>query len=624
MDAPQSNSPDVTIQPRYKDFSAPVPDRVADLLARMNLEEKIGQMTQVEKNSIFPGDVARYFIGSILSGGGGYPPENTPIGWKKMTGDYQEKALHTRLSIPILYAVDAVHGHGNLYGAVLFPHNIGLGATRDPELVYRTGRATAEELAITGVHWNFFPTVAVPQDIRWGRTYESYSENTELVSALAVAYVKGLQGDGLDTSATVLATSKHFVGDGATTWGSSTTKFYFGGVWTGPGEPPTVEFKIDSGDVQVDETTLRAIHLVPYIATIAAGVQIVMASFSSLAGVKMHGNKYMLTDVLKGELGFQGFVVTDWGGIDWLSPDYYQAVVTGINAGIDMVMVPQDYLRFISTLREAVENGDISLERVNDAVRRILTVKFKHGLFEKPFADPALFSMVDFDEHRKLAREAVAKSLVLLKNEGQTLPLSKSLPLIFIAGEGADDVGLQCGGWTIEWQGGRGEITPGTTILEAVKATVSPGAMVEYDPEGTFDQLIDESGNPIIAEAGIVVVGETPYAEGFGDEADLSLSSADQALIERIRQRSKKLVVVMLSGRPMIVTDQLPLMDAFVAAWLPGTEGQGVADVLYGDVPFTGKLPYAWPRNMDQVPSSSASKDTDEANPLFPYGYGLP
>jgi beta-glucosidase len=598
--------------------SKQVARRIADLLSQMTLEEKIGQMTQVEKNSLGPLDVARYFIGSVMSGGGGYPPQNTPAGWVQMTGEFQEQALGTRLGIPILYGVDAVHGHSNLRGATIFPHSIGLGASREPDLVYRIARATAEELSATGVHWNFFPLVAVPQDIRWGRVYECFSENTGLVAAMAGAYIRGLQGDGMSAHPTVLPTAKHFVGDGGTAWGSSTIEFYFGGIWNAPGELPASRFRIDGGDTRIDETTLRRVHLVPYIEAIAAGASIVMASFSSWNGVKMHGNRYLLTEVLKLELGFKGFVVTDWGGLDQLSPDYYQAVVAGINAGIDMCMVPQDFLRFISAVKKGVESGDISGRRIDDAVRRILNVKLRSGLFERPFPDPGLLPTIGSDEHRRLAREAVAKSAVLLKNEDRTLPISKSLPRILVAGDGAHDIGLQCGGWTIEWQGGRGELTPGTTILEAIRGVVSPQTVVEYEPGGDFSSRSGERGRRELADVGIAVVGEGPYAEGFGDREDLSLSEVDRSLIERLRQSCRRLVVVLLSGRPLILTDQLPLVDALVAAWLPGTEGLGLADVLFGDVKFNGKLPFTWPRSMGQVPAGSSTGE-----PLFPFGFGL-
>jgi len=605
--------------PIYQDSSASISARVEDLLSRMTLAEKIGQMTLVEKNSLTPEAVASHFIGAVLSGGGGYPPENSPEGWFGMVRDFQEASLDTRLRIPLLYGIDAVHGHGNLHGAVIFPHNIGLGATRDADLVFRIGRATAEELAATGIRWNYAPTVAVPQDIRWGRTYEGFSEETSLVTTLGTAYLRGLQGD-FGTPLSVLGTPKHFAGDGATIWGTSTTVF-----------PPTpahgIEepraFVIDQGDTRLDEGMLRAIHLKPYIAAIQAGAQAIMASFSSWNGLKLHAHRYMLTEVLKDELGFSGFVVSDWGGIDQVSSDYYQAVVTSINAGIDMNMVPQDYVRFIRALTQAVERGDVPQARIDDAVRRILGVKFKLNLFEHPVADPKLLSLVGAPEHRALAREAVGKSLVLLKNENNALPLSKSLPLIFVAGRWADDIGLQCGGWTIEWLGKSGEITPGTTILEAVQASVSPETEVVFDPAGDFTRVVDEKGNPRIAEVGLVVVGESPYAEGFGDQADLSLTNSQIELITRMRQQTKKLIVILISGRPRLLTEQLPQMDALVAAWLPGTEGSGVTDALFGDIPFTGKLSYTWPRSADQIPFNTAGARVAGTEPLFPYGFGL-
>ncbi|HLE14938.1 MAG TPA: glycoside hydrolase family 3 N-terminal domain-containing protein [Anaerolineales bacterium] len=595
-----------------------IPERVAELLTRMTLEEKIGQMTQVEKNSLTPEAVKQFFIGSVLSGGGGYPANNTPAGWARMVSEFQEAALSTRLRIPLLYGVDAVHGHNNLFGAVMYPHNIGLGAACDSDLVYRIGRATAEELAATGIYWNFAPTVAVPQDIRWGRTYEGYGQDSHLVTRLAMAYIQGLQGERLSDPLSVLATPKHYLGDGGTIWGSSRRLFPIppGSSFAGPEN--LFEFKIDQGDTRLDEATLRAVHLAPYIAAVQAGAQVVMASFSSWNGVKLHAHHYLLTEVLKGELGFSGFVVSDWGGIDQVSGDYYQAVVAAVNAGVDMSMVPQDYERFISYLKRAVENGDILMERIDDAVRRILSVKVKAGLFERPLPDPGHLSLVGPIEHRWLAREAVARSLVLLKNEAQTLPLSKSTATILVGGRAADDIGLQCGGWTIEWLGKSGAITPGTTILSGVRTSVSPSTRLIYDPDGQFGELPDT-----VAEVGIAVLAEMPYAEGFGDRADLTLPVEDIQLIERMRLHCRRLVLILLSGRPLIITDQLPLIDAMVAAWLPGTEGQGVADVLFGDLPFTGKLSYNWPRSLDQVPINHPSPPGKEVEPLFPFGYGL-
>jgi len=585
--------------------------KINELLARMTLEEKIGQMTQVEKNSLTPEIVKRFFIGSVLSGGGGYPIENTLQGWVKMVSDFQEAALQTRLGIPLLYGVDAVHGHNNLSGAVIFPHNIGLGATRDEELVYRIGRATAEEMAATGVHWNFAPTIAVPQDLRWGRTYEGYAQNPQWAAKLGATYIRGLQGDRLDDPLSVLGTAKHYLGDGGTTWGTSRMLFPIPPGAPFEGENNVFAFTIDQGDTRVDEATLRATHLTPYIAAIQAGAQVVMASFSSWNGHKLHAHHYLLSEVLKGELGFEGFIVSDWAGIDQVSPDYHQAVVTSINAGVDMAMVPHDYERFISTLKQAVEQGEISPAHIDDAVGRILSVKFKAGLFERPLPDPEYLSLVGTAQHRQLAREAVAKSLVLLKNDEQTLPLSKNTPTILVAGRAADDIGLQCGGWTIEWLGKPGPITPGTTILSGIRAVLPHPDGVIYDQNGLFKQLGDQE-----AEIGIAVLAEMPYAEGFGDRADLTLPPEDVLLIQRLRPRCRRLVVILLSGRPLILTDQLPLVDALVAAWLPGTEGQGVTDVLFGDLPFTGKLSYNWPRNMQQIPLQGGM------DPLFPFGYG--
>ncbi|MFO7584177.1 MAG: glycoside hydrolase family 3 protein, partial [Anaerolineales bacterium] len=497
--------------PAYLDSSLPAEARALDLLARMSLEEKLGQMTQVEKNSIRPDDVARYYIGSILSGGGGYPSgNNTTEGWISMVDGFQAAALETPLGIPLIYGVDAVHGHNNLKGATIFPHNIGLGAADDPELVEKIARATAEEMLATGIPWNFAPVLAVVRDIRWGRTYEAFGEDTELVTRLGIAYQNGLQAAGEGDSLFVLATPKHYIGDGGTTWGTSKTE----------------NWKLDQGDTQMDEATLRELFLPPYQAAVDAGAQSMMISYSSWNGVKLHGHKYLITDVLKGELGFEGFIVSDWGAIDQIDGNYYDAVVTAINAGIDMNMVPQGYMRYITTLTQAVEAGDVPVERIDDAVLRILTVKFKLGLFEKPFADPAYFDAVGSDVNRELAREAVAKSLVLLKNDNAALPIARDAGLVYVAGAIADDIGIQCGGWTIEWQGKSGNITPGTTILQAIEATAA--GEVRFNRFGKFDD--DRK-----ADMAIVVVGERPYAEGRGDNINPSLSDIDIELIKRVR-----------------------------------------------------------------------------------------
>jgi len=588
----------------YRNPALPVEARIDDLLPRMTLPEKIGQMTLIEKNSVRPADVTAKLIGGVLSGGGGSPRPNTAEAWAKMVDDYQRAALATRLAIPILYGVDAVHGHGNLYGATIFPHNIGLGAANDPDLVERIGRATAQEMIATGIYWNYSPVLAVVQDYRWGRAYESFGERTEWVTALGLAMLRGLQGEKLGTPGTVLATPKHYVADGGTAWGSSSTENY----------------QIDQGVAEIDEATLRQIHLPPYQAAVQAGALSIMASFSSWGGLKMHAQKYLLTDVLKGELGFTGFIVSDWGGIDQIAEDYDQAVITAINAGIDMNMVPYDADKFINALTRAVESGAVPMARIDDAVRRILRAKFTLGLFERPFSDPALLPTVGSAEHRALAREAVGKSLVLLKNADQTLPLAPTTPTIFVAGVAADDIGIQSGGWTIEWQGKTGKITLGTTILEGITAAVGPETKVVFSALGRFGSQKAADGSALIADVGIVVVGEKPYAEGRGDSAALTLSDPDLALIDRVRPVSKKLVVIVVSGRPLALGEALDQADAVIAAWLPGTEGAGVADGLFGVRPFTGKLPVTWLKSPDQLPFNFA---TDCAEATFPFGYGL-
>ncbi|HEX9332862.1 MAG TPA: glycoside hydrolase family 3 N-terminal domain-containing protein [Anaerolineales bacterium] len=600
----------------YTDPSQPIEARVEDLLARMTLDEKIGQMTQVEKNSIKSGDITKYYIGSILSGGGGSPSENTPQTWYAMVEGFQNEALKTRLQIPIIYGVDAVHGHGNLLNATIFPHNIGLGAANDPELMGKIGRATAEEMLATGIPWNFAPVVAVVQDVRWGRTYESYGEETKLATRLSTAYIKGLQGLTDNDNPTpgqsifVLATPKHFIGDGATIWASSRTN----------------DYKLDQGNMQAPEETVRKLFLPPYQSALEAGAMNVMASFSSWKGTKMHAQQYLLTKVLKDELGFKGFIVSDWQAMDQIYPDdYYTSIVTSVNAGVDMDMVPYDYATFIETMKQAINNGDIPESRVDEAVRRILRVKFALGLFEHPMPDMKYQETIRSREHLELARQAVRESLVLLKNEKKALPLSKDTPVIFIAGEGANDIGLQSGGWTLEWQGKVGNEDEGTTVLSGIKAAAGPDTRVEFNREGNFSEFKDPEGNPLIADVGIVVIAEQPYAEGEGDKADLSLSKEESKLIVEMGKQSKTVVVILISGRPRVITEQLPLAEAWVAAWLPGTEGGGIADVLFGDYPFTGKLSYSWPRSNEQLPiniNNSANKTGCDA-PLFPFGYGL-
>jgi beta-glucosidase len=577
--------------------------RVEQWLEKMTLAEKIGQMTQAEKNSITPQEVIDYAIGSVLSGGGGNPTPNNKQTWRDLVSSYQEAALKSRLGIPLIYGVDAVHGHNNVVGAVIFPHNIGLGATRDADLVKRIGTITAKELLGTSVHWNFAPAVSVPQDIRWGRTYEGFSEDTEIVRELGVAYTEGLQA----SANRVLASIKHYAADGGTTWGTSQRYEWIHGNW----QAPDGNFSIDQGDAKMDEETLRQVHLQPYFDAVKAGALNVMTSFSSWNGEKMHGHKYLVTDVLKNEQGFEGFIVSDWMAVNQLDQDYYKAVVIAINAGVDMNMVPYDFRLFINTLTQAVENGDVTLERIDDAVRRILRAKVWLGLFDNPYGDEAFKETIGSDAHRQVGREAVQKSAVLLKNEDSLLPLSKSTSKILLAGRGADNIGMQCGGWTIAWQGGHGDITEGTSIASAFKAQLGKESVI-YSETGDFSER---------AEIGVVVVGENPYAEGFGDNTAIRLSDEDSAVIEKTRANCERLVVILLSGRPLIVTDQLSQVDAFVAAFLPGTEGAGITDVLFGDAPFTGKLSFSWPRSLEQVPLSKLKSDPVGA--LFPIGFGL-
>jgi beta-glucosidase len=589
--------------------------RVEDLLSRMTLDEKIGQMTQVDFNSISPyylfppSQVAKYFIGSVMSGGdsSGF---FSLADWSGVAKSYEVEAVTSRLGIPLIYGVDSVHGFGHVNGATIFPQNIGLGATRDPELVRQIGQVTAEEMRAAGIPWNFGPCVAVPQDIRWGRTYEGFSEDTSLVTELSSAYIQGFQtipkGYGSSDGQTLyaLATPKHYIGDGGTTWGSIHQYMFH-------------QYMLDTGDTQVDEATLRRLYLPPYQAAVNSGAMSVMASYSSWNGVKMHAQRYLLTDVLKGELGFQGFVVSDWGGIDRLDPDYYKAVVTAINAGIDMSMVPIYYQTFINTMKLAVTNGDIPQERIDDAVRRILRAKFMLGLFENPYGDPSLAVKVGSDEHRALARQAVRESLVLLKNDNNALPIDKNVSTILVAG--INSTGIQAGGWTLDWQGEQRNTLVGTTILDGIKELAGPKTQVQYNDLGQFANF---SGK---APVGIAIVGEMPYAEGLGDRADLTLYKVDLTVINALRPIVDKLIVVILSGRPLVITDQYQTADAWVAAWLPGSEGAGVADVLFGDYPFVGKLPYTWPRSNDQLPINinNSANLTGCAGPLFPFGYGL-
>lgn len=590
------NSSEIPPNALYKKADAPVDSRVADLLKRMTIDEKIGQMTQIVKDTLKAGEVKYYLLGSVLSGGGGSPSNNTAAGWADMVDAFQNEALSTRLGIPMIYGVDAVHGHGNLVDATVFPHNIGLGATGDTRLVEAIGKAVAEETAGTGILWNFGPCVAVVHDLRWGRTYESFGEDPSHVAALSGAYVKGYQSALTGSFARTVVSAKHFIGDGATEWGSATAN----------------GAQIDQGDARFDKAYLEKMQLPPYAEAIKNGARTVMTSHSSWNGVKMVAEKDLITGVLKGELGFTGFVVSDWGDIEACDPDYYKGVVASINAGIDMSMVPYDARKFIATVKKAVNSGDIPMERIDDAVSRILRVKFEMGLFESPKANRTLVATIRSPSHLSLAREAVAKSLVLLKND-HALPLGKKPGRLYVAGSAADDIGIQCGGWTITWQGKEGKITEGTTVLEGIKQKISASAVV-YERDAKFKAA--DRNAPCI-----VVIGEKPYAEWEGDNAEIALSEDDRAVIAKARAQFKKVIVVLISGRPLVLGDSLAKCDALVAAWLPGTEGSGVADVLFGDVAPTGKLPFDWPLSADQMPLERFT--SGEQKPLFPVGFGL-
>ncbi|XP_020210597.1 uncharacterized protein LOC109795486 [Cajanus cajan] len=594
---------------KYKDPKAPLNDRITDLLKRMSLEEKIGQMTQIERSVATPDVMKKYFIGSVLSGGGSVPePKASAKTWVQMVNQMQKAALSTRLGIPMIYGIDAVHGHNNVYNSTIFPHNVGLGVTRDPVLIKKIGEATALEVRATGIPYIFAPCIAVCRDPRWGRCYESYSEDPSIVRTMT-EIIPGLQGDIPGNSIKgvpfvagknkVAACAKHYLGDGGTNKG------------------------INENNTIISYNGLLRIHMPAYYDSIIKGVSTVMISYSSWNGKKMHANHKLVTGYLKNKLHFKGFVISDWQGIDRItSPphaNYSYSVQAGVSAGIDMIMVPFNYTEFIDELTRQVKNNIIPISRIDDAVTRILRVKFIMGLFENPLADLSLANQLGSKEHRELAREAVRKSLVLLKNgksiKKPLLPLPKKSAKILVAGSHADNLGYQCGGWTITWQGLDGNnLTSGTTILDAVKQTVDPATEVVYkeNPDVNFVKSSKFS-------YAIVVVGEHPYAETFGDSLNLTIADPGPSTISNVCG-AVRCIVVLITGRPVVIQPYLPKIDALVAAWLPGTEGQGVADVLYGDYAFTGKLARTWFKTVDQLPMNVGDRHYD---PLFPFGFGL-
>jgi beta-glucosidase len=590
--------------------------RVEAWLARMTLAQKIGQMTQAERAFVTPDDVRDHHLGSVLSGGGSAPGENRPADWVAMNDAYWAASVAEGdglLPIPILYGIDAIHGNNNVLGATIFPHNIGLGAARDPDLIRRIARVTAREILATGVEWTFAPTLAVAKDMRWGRVYESYGDDPALVAAYGETFVQGLQGHLGDDA--VVACLKHWVGDGGTHQG------------------------VDQGDTLLSEDALRAVHIAPYLPALRAGALTVMASYNSWNGVKCHGHRRLLTEILKNELGFEGIVVSDWNGIDHLGDDPVENAIASVNAGVDLFMVPEGWRTFIAAVTAGVQSGRIPMARVDDAVRRILRVKIAYGLFERPrpaarpWSNSASYGSA---EHRALAREAVRKSLVLLKHEGEVLPLRPDARIL-VAGRSADDRGRQCGGFTVAWQGSKGNklIEGGTSIWEGLSAR-APGAVL--DPEA---ETLEDGARYDVA---VIVLGEDPYAEGMGDvrppgsvvhpgsgasgvygDGAANLKKAvlnayastlvhavnrpeDLAILRRVAAAGIPVVTVFLSGRPLVADPEIDASAAFVAAWLPGSEGAGVSDVLFGDAAFHGRLSFPWP---------------GAAGVRFPAGFGL-
>lgn len=564
-----------------------VETQVANLLSQMTLAEKVGQMIMDAENAAeFAPSIGAYLIGASDP-----PAGNTPAIWRNRQNELQALSANSRLGIPVLIATDAVHGQNIVSGGTIFPHNIGLGCTRNPQLVKKVAQATAREMISTGLDMTFAPTIAVARTISWGRTYEAYSEDTDLVGQLGKAFIEGLQGTS--TPWNVIATAKHWVGDGGTTMGD------------------------DAGDTALDEATLLAIHGKPYIDAIAADVGSIMVSFSSVNGETMHSNRRLITEVLKGEMGFEGFVLSDWEGYLRNDGSYTEQIQAAVNAGIDMLMNPYQAYSAMDAVTDGVTGGNITIDRIDDAVTRILRTKIKAGLLTKKGSDidATSFEPIGSAEHRDVGRQAVRESLVLLKNENNVLPLKKNANIL-LAGRSADNLQNQCGGWTMSWQGTsdlvRHQIVGGTSIFDGMSA-LNSGGSVTLDEDGS-------TADPALHDVAVVVIGETPYAEGLGDDLTLALNATDLATIANVQASGVPMVLVLVSGRPLIITNQIDAFDAVVAAWLPGTEGDGVAEVLYGDFDFSGTLSFSWPRNAAQVLGGFVG---DNPNVLFEFGFGL-
>lgn len=592
---------------------AAIEARVAALLAQMSVEEKVGQIIQADMNSVSPDDVRRYRLGSVLNGGNSGPGGNDRAPareWLAMADAYYDasmQALEGRPAIPVIWGSDAVHGNSNIIGATIFPHNIGLGAARNPELLRRIGEITALELRVVGGDWTFAPTIAVARDDRWGRTFESYAEDPALVREYAAAIIEGIQGRPGDADFLrgphVIATAKHFLGDGGAENGR------------------------DQGDNRHSERELRDVFAAPYPAAIGAGVQSVMTSYSSWFGEKSTGSRVLLNDVLVGRFGFDGFVVSDWNAHAQLPGCSQTSCAAAINAGVDMVMAPDIWRGFYENTLTQVRSGEIPMARLDEAVARMLRVKLRAGLFEAgwPSSRPHAgeWALLGAPAHRAVARQAVRESLVLLKNEDRILPLSPRARVL-VAGDGADDIGKQSGGWTISWQGDgntRADFPNGQTIFEGVREHVeAAGGQAVLSVDGSFTERPD---------AAIVVFGENPYAEFHGDIATLDYQPdepLDLQLIQRLRAQGVPVVAVFLSGRPLYVTPEINASNAFIAAFLPGSEGGGVADLIFSGEAwgvahdFSGRLSFSWPRRPDQSPLNVGDRGYD---PLFAFGYGL-
>lgn len=596
---------------QHPEWSSRVEAKVVESLSRLSLEDKVAQMIQAESSSITSQEAGRFGIGSILNGGGIFPNDNKRAGateWAEQAQAFRDATdKFSKHGIPILWGTDAVHGHSNVFGATIFPHNIGLGAARDPSLVERIAAATAREVYATGIDWTFAPTLAVVRDVRWGRSYEGYSEDPDIVECYAERAIRGLQGSPHSTNflsdGRILATCKHFIGEGGTEGGR------------------------DQGDTVCSEYELLHVHAPGHLRGIEAGALVVMAAFNSWCGSKVHGSSYLLNQVLKRQLGFHGFVVSDWDAFLQLHDVPATSCELAVNAGVDMLMVSRDWRRVLDFLIEAVSNERISKLRIDDAVTRILRVKEYAGLMDRPKPKSRLVSREDSvlgcKRHRDLAREAVRKSLVLLKNEGNLLPLGRNAR-IAIAGDGSNNVPKQCGGWSLTWQGHENtneDFPQGESVLSAIESTVREA--------GGSVRLIDSLQDSDNVDVGIVVFGEDPYAEGDGDLNHLSFSREYPGPLHMMRSfqsRGIPVVAVFLTGRPRWTNPELNACDAFVVAWLPGTEGGGIADVLFrgpdGSIQhdFHGRLSFSWPRTVSQT---GGNPRNSEHEPLFPYGFGL-